>query len=256
MVLLQSIVMDGDEKKGYPFDLPFFNQEICFKTPITIFIGDNGCGKSTLLEIIRAKLNLFRIGQQEQTFSSVRFKPRFTLQKPKGFYFSSEDFTTYIHDLEKEKAWSMEAIREIEETYKHRSELARSLASMPHGRTIHEIENLHDRNLSESSHGEAYLSFFKSRMRPNQLILLDEPETPLSFDNQLTLLCLLKEAVDSGSQIIMATHSPVITAYPNATIYQFLNHELTETTYEQIEQVQLLKSFLNDPKRFFKHLFG
>ena len=126
---------------------------------------------------------------------------------------------------------------------------------MPHGRTLYEIENLHDRNLNESSHGEAYLSFFKSRMRPNQLILLDEPETPLSFQNQLALLYLLKEGVKQGSQFIIATHSPVIMAYPGSTIYELTGAGLIKTSYDKIEQVESLKHFLKDPNSFLRHLF-
>lgn len=255
MILLKSVELKTKDQKGFPFHLPLFNQEILFDTPITLLIGDNGCGKSTFLDILRAKLNLYKIGQKEDHFPYIEFKASYHLHKPKGLYFSSEDFTTYINELEKEKKWSKEAIQEIDETYKNRSEFAKSLAKMPHGRTLHEIEHLHDRNLNESSHGEAYLSFFKSRMRPGQLILLDEPETPLSFQNQLALLYLLKEGVENGSQFIIATHSPVIMAYPHATIYQFTEDGLMKTSYEQIEQVESLKHFLNNPDYFLRHLF-
>lgn len=255
MILLKSVHLKHKGKTGFPFHLPLFNQEIYFDAPITILIGDNGCGKSTFLDILRVKLNLFKIGQKELHYTDIDFKATYHLHKPKGYYFSSEDFTTYINELEREKKWSKEAIKEIDETYKNRSELAKSLAKMPHGRTLHEIEHLHDRNLYESSHGEAYLSFFKSRMRPGQLILLDEPETPLSFQNQLALLYLLKQGVEEGSQFIIATHSPVIMAYPSSSIYQLSEEGLIKTSYERIEQVETLRQFLNNPDYFFRHLF-
>ena len=255
MILLKSVELKTKDKTGFPSYLPLFNQVILFDAPITLLIGDNGCGKSTFLDILRTKLNLFKIGQKEYDFTNIDFKASFHLHKPKGLYFSSEDFTTYIHDLEREKKWSKEAIKEIDETYKNRSEFAKSLAKMPHSRTLHEIEHLHSRNLNESSHGEAYLSFFKSRMRPGQLILLDEPETPLSFQNQLALLYLLKEGIDNGSQFIIATHSPVIMAYPHATIYQFTENELMKASYDKIEQVESLKQFLNNPELYLRHLF-
>src|SRR5690606_13505862 len=121
----------------------------------------------------------------------------------------------------------------------------------PHKKTLYEIDHLHDRDLSTASHGEAYLSFFKSRMRLNQLILLDEPETPLSFENQLALMYLLKEGIDMNSQFIIATHSPVIMAFPNATIYQFTERGLEIVPYKSINQVQNLKSCLDEPNRFF-----
>lgn len=255
MILIKSVELKTNDKKDFPSYLPLFNQVISFDKPITLLIGDNGCGKSTFLDILRTKLNLFKIGQKEMDFTHIDFKASFHLHKPKGLYFASEDFTTYIHDLEREKKWSKEAIKEIDETYKNKSEFAKSLAKMPHGRTLYEIDNLHNRNLNESSHGEAYLSFFKSRLRKGQLILLDEPETPLSFQNQLALLYLLKEGVDSGSQFIIATHSPVIMAYPDAAIYQFTENGLMKVSYDKIEQVESLKHFLNNPDLFLRHLF-
>jgi len=255
VILLKSTHLKTHGEEKYPYHLPIFNQDIFFKSSVTILIGDNGSGKSTLLEIIRAKLNLYKIGQKEDAFLNINLKASYHLHKPRGLYFSSEDFTTYIENLEKEKAWSKAEIKNIEDQYKHRSEYAKSLAKMPHSRTLHEIDHLHDRNLNESSHGEAYLSFFKSRMRDNELILLDEPETPLSFENQLALLYLIKEGVERGSQFIIATHSPVMMAYPNATIYQFSKDGLVETSYEKIEQVESLKQFLNHPELFLRHLF-
>ncbi|PKK93356.1 MAG: ABC transporter ATP-binding protein [Tenericutes bacterium HGW-Tenericutes-6] len=255
MILLKSIHLKHQGEKAYPYHLPFFNQDILFKSPVTLLIGDNGSGKSTLLEILRAKLNLFKIGQKDEAFLNINLKASYHLHKPRGFYFSSEDFTTYIDNLEKEKAWSKQEIKNIEDQYKNRSDYAKSLAKMPHNRTLHEIDHLHDRNLNESSHGEAYLSFFKSRMRDHELILLDEPETPLSFENQLALLYIIKEGVEKGSQFIIATHSPVMMAYPQATIYQLSSDGLIETSYEKIEQVESLKQFLNHPDHFLRHLF-
>lgn len=255
MILLQSIQFLRDVEEGYPFSLSFFNQEVPFTSPITILIGDNGSGKSTFLELIRYKLDLYQIGTPYQYPKAVRCKTKYTLQKPKGFYFSSEDFTTYIHELEKEKRWSKTELERIDEEYANRTALAKTLASMPHKRTIHEIESLHSRPLLESSHGEAYLSFFQSRMREKQLILLDEPETPLSFQNQMALLYLLKQTIDSNSQLIIATHSPVIMAYPGAQILQFTKGGLQKIHYQEIEQLQSLKQFLNHPDQYFRHLF-
>jgi len=255
VILLQSIQFLKHDEEGYPFHLPFFNQEIQFTSPITILIGDNGSGKSTFLELIRSKLDLFQIGTPYQYPKAIHCKTRYILQKPKGFYFSSEDFTTYIHELEKEKVWSKSELDRIDIEYANRSTLAKTLASMPHQRTIHEIESLHNRPLQESSHGEAYLSFFQSRMREKQLILLDEPETPLSFQNQMALLYLLKQTVDSNSQLIIATHSPVIMAYPGANILHVTKDGFQTVRYQDIEQVQSLKQFLNHPEQYFRHLF-
>lgn len=257
MIHLKSIeFVRKDDEVGYPYHLPFFNQKITFNRPITILIGDNGCGKSTLLQLIQNKLDLFQVGESFKTKKNVvKANVDYHLSKPKGYYFSSEDFTTYIKEIEKEKAYSYAQIEQVEEEYKSRSNYAKNLAQSTHRKTIHELEALHDRNLQASSHGEAYLSFFKSRIRPNQLLLIDEPETPLSFENQLALLVILKNAIEENTQLIIASHSPVIMAYPGAQILQFNEESLEEVTYEDIEQVQNLKHFLHQPSAYFRHLF-
>lgn len=255
MIHLKSIEFIKTEETAYPFNLPFFNQKIEFTSPITILIGDNGCGKSTLLQLIQNKMDLFQVGESFKKINHVKASVKYQLSKPRGYYFSSEDFTTYIKEIEKEKAYSYTQIEEVELEYKHRSNYAKSLAQSTHKKTIHELEALHDRDLSRSSHGEAYLSFFKSRIRPNQLILIDEPETPLSFENQLALLMILKNAIKDNAQLIIASHSPVIMAYPGAQILHFHQDGLVEMKYEDIEQVQNLKHFLNQPDAYFRHLF-
>lgn len=255
MIHLKSITFKKDEKnQTYPYHVPIFNQEITFKKPITILIGDNGSGKSTLLELIKEDLGLFQIGQPLKPLHKVKSLSKYHLHKPKGFYFSSEDFTTYIYEIEKEIQMSNQYIKEIEETYKDKSAFAKAQASSPHKRTLAELKALYEKDLRFASHGEAYLSFFKSRMKPNQLILLDEPETPLSFQNQLALIYLIHQAVKMNSQVIIATHSPVIMAIPDAHIMHLSNQKIVDISYDDIEQVSELKHFLNHPEAYFKHL--
>lgn len=255
MIHLKSILFKSLNRDNFPYNLPFFNQTINFNRPVTILVGENGCGKSTFLELIRAKLDLFQIGKPLIGIPWIESDMKLYLNIPRGFYFSSEDFTTYIYELEKEKEYSLNNIEKIKEDYKGKSSYSQILAAAPHRRTLHEINSLYDRNLISSSHGEAYLSFFKSRLKPNQLILLDEPETPLSFQNQLSMLYLLKEAEKSNCQIIIATHSPVIMAYPNAQIYYFGEERLENIQFASIDNVRMMRDFLNSPERFLKHLF-
>ncbi len=253
--MLKTIYFDSENRNTYPYHLSFFNQHINVNAPLTILIGDNGCGKTTLLELIQAELKLFQIGKPMHKPPRIKTKVDVTLHKPKGFYFSSEDFTTYIYELEKEKKFAKDAIDEVKKTYRNKSLFAQQQARSPYRKTLNEIERLHDRDLLKSSHGESYLSFFKSRLVPNYLILLDEPETPLSFHNQLSLLYLLKQAIDDGCQLIIATHSPLIMAYPNAHILNISDDGVHHVTYDQVENVQMMKDFLNHPDRYFKHLF-
>ncbi len=255
MSLIKSVYFHKDKETTFPYHLPFFNQLIDLDHDITILVGDNGSGKSTLLELMRTSLNLFQIGKPMQEMKQVKADFKFALTKPRGFYFSSEDFTTYIYELEKEKSYAKAAINEVNDAYKHKSSFARQQAKGPYQKTLYEVERLHDRDLLKSSHGESYLSFFKSRLVPNYFILLDEPETPLSFQNQLSLLYMLKEAIDDGCQLIIATHSPLIMAYPGAHILEITDEGIHEKTYEDIENVQMMKDFLNHPDRYFNYLF-
>lgn len=252
---LKQIKFQKDDLQGFPYELPFFDVDIDFNHPITILTGDNGCGKTTLLELIQEQLGLFQIGQPLNPMHHDNAKISFDLKKPKGFYFSSEDFTTYIYELEKEKVFAKQSMKQVEGEYKDKSAFARQQAKGPYAKTIAEIDRLHDRNLLKSSHGESYLSFFKSRLRPNYLILLDEPETPLSFSNQLSLLYLLHQAIEENCQLIIATHSPLIMAYPNANILKIDQEGIQKIQYEDIENVKMMKDFLNHPERYFNHLF-
>jgi predicted ATPase len=261
---IKEVVFESKGQKTFPYNLPFFHgKPIAFSEGITILIGENGAGKSTFIELLNEVLDLPRIvgkkevSAQEDLFKNVRndVKIHRLHQKPKGFFFGAEDFTGYIHYLVKEKNASKEELKRIERDYKNRSDYAKGLASMPHQRTIHEIDQLHNRDLLSSSHGEAYLSFFSSRMKENSLYLLDEPETPLSIQNQLSLLYLIDEAVKKGCQFVIASHSPVIMAIPGAKILWIGDDEIKEISYEEIESVALLKQFLNQKEQFFKHLF-
>ncbi|AUD63816.1 hypothetical protein BK010_09525 [Tenericutes bacterium MO-XQ] len=255
MIHLKSIKFICDQQEqGYPYHIPIFNKEIEFKQSVSVLIGDNGSGKSTLLELIKDKVGLYQIGKPLKSVVSLKSEIKYYLNKPKGFYFSSEDFTTYIYELEKEIEVSHKYLKEIEETYKGKSNFAKSQASSPHKRTLAELKGLYDKDLRFASHGEAYLSFFKSRMRPNQLILLDEPETPLSFQNQLALIYLINEAVKMNSQVVISTHSPVIISMPDAQIFELDHEGINEIDYDDIKQVSELKHFLNHPNAYFKHL--
>lgn len=260
---INHVVFSKDEKSSFPYQLPFFTgDKIVFDTPVTILVGENGTGKSTFIELLNEVLRLPKIvgssNHMEQELlkeASKNVAIHRLHQKPKGFFFGAEDFTSYIHYLTLEKNASKAELKRIEQEYLHRSDYAKGLASMPHQRTIHEIDGLHSRDLLSSSHGEAYLSFFSSRMKENQLYLLDEPETPLSIQNQLSLLYLIDEAVKKNCQFIIATHSPVIMAMPNARIMSLSEEGIKEVSYDEIESVKLLKQFLNQKEQFFKHLF-
>ena len=98
------------------------------------------------------------------------------------------------------------------------------------------------------------MKLFQSRFVPGGLYLMDEPEAPLSPQRQLALLSMLKEMVGENAQFIIATHSPILMAYPDAAIFSFDSHPVREVSYEDVEHVSLTRAFLNNPGSFLRHL--
>lgn len=111
-------------------------------------------------------------------------------------------------------------------------------------------------SLHAQSHGESFLALVIERFGANGLYLLDEPEAALSPQGQLTLLRRIHELAEDGSQLIIATHSPILVALPHATIYELSDDVVIATTFEKIAHVQLYRSFLDDPDRFLHHLLS
>ena len=110
-------------------------------------------------------------------------------------------------------------------------------------------------DLHNRSHGESFLTLIESRMTSAGLYILDEPESALSFHGQLKLLLIMDEACSNGAQFIVATHSPLLMAFPGATTYQLDESGSERVEWEEIESVQLWKSFMDAPERIFHHLF-
>jgi predicted ATPase len=99
-----------------------------------------------------------------------------------------------------------------------------------------------------------FLALFQSRFKPNGLYLLDEPEAPLSPIRQLVLIATIKDMVSQGGQFIIATHSPILMAFPDATILNFDHDEIHPAYYNDLEQVKLVRDFLHDPQAFLNRL--
>ena len=249
----------------YPFNTKLAKgfEKLIFDSTITLFVGENGSGKSTLLEAIAAAIGAITAGSEsvefDEEFEAVRnlakcFKLIWSFKNKKGFFLRAEDYISYTKKLSQIRSDMKKAIDEVDDTYAGKSNYTKNLAKMPYVGSLNEMKSMYNGNLEDRSHGESYLTFFKARLKPGVLYLLDEPETPLSPMNQLTFIALIKEMVEQDCQFIIATHSPIIMAYPNASIYDFDELPLQQVNYNDLEHVRFMKAFLNDPERYLRHL--
>jgi predicted ATPase len=167
----------------------------------------------------------------------------------------SEDFFGYVKWMRNIREDYERELAAIDEEYKDRSNMARGLAKMPFLRELADMRQRYGEDLDANSHGESYFTLFKARFVPNGLYLLDEPEAPLSPMRQLGLLSILKMMVEEhNAQFIIATHSPMLMAFPNATIYSFDSNTIHPIAYHEVEHVAVMKSFLDAPQRYLRHL--
>lgn len=253
----------GHQNGGYPYHLPLFKEsfELSFEAPVTILAGENGTGKSTLLESIAQHAGLIRIASAEEQDMNAEIraftnhlKITWRAKTKKGFYLKADDFLTYARNVSRMRAEAEKRVEEVEEEYRGKSILARQLAASPHKKAMAEIQSLYGRGLDNRSHGERFLSFFQSRFRPNGFYLLDEPEGPLSPMKQLSFISMLKDMTDEGSQFVIATHSPILMAFPGAILYSLDEYPVSSVSYDELEHVKMTRDFLNAPERYLRHL--
>jgi predicted ATPase len=251
---------------AFPFSVPAIRtlEPLNLDVPVTYFVGENGSGKSTLLEAIAIAARLPTVGstqpEHDRTLDAQRgLASSLTLSWRKrthrGFFLRAEDFFGFAKSLAEQRAEMLRRLVEIEEEYRDRSDYARGLASGPARKSLHEMETRYGIDLDANSHGESFLRLFRSRFVPDGLYLLDEPEAALSPRSQLALLAMMGEMVSSGSQLIVATHSPILLAFPGARIFSFDQTPVTEQPFETLEHVRVTRDFLREPERYLRHLF-
>ena len=148
----------------------------------------------------------------------------------------------------------LQRMTELDEEYKDRSSYAQGLAMGPAAASLGDMERRYGVDLDANSHGQSFLKLFQSRFVPGGLFLLDEPEAPLSPQSQLALIAMLADMVAQEGQFIVATHSPILLAFPGARIYSFDDGPVRAVEYASLDHVTLTRDFLNAPERFLRHL--
>jgi predicted ATPase len=267
MIHLRSISLrDGDTRpKDFPFNLPVVAgwETLEFSSPVTMLVGENGSGKSTVIESLAVAAEMITVGSgsahRDPTLEHVKdlanwFKLVWNIRTRKGFFLRAEDFFGYIKQQNQTRQQMTRDLEQIDSEYQDRSKQAQGLARMPYMRELESMQSRYGEGLDTQSHGESFLALFQARFVPGGLYLLDEPEAPLSPLRQLALLSAIKEMVGQDAQFIIATHSPILMAYPGAVILSFDQTPIGAVSYQSLEHVNLMRDFLNDPQAYLRHL--
>jgi predicted ATPase len=228
---------ESESRRGHPWDLPAvaaLESGLTLGPGVTYLIGANGSGKSTLLEAIAVAA-----GMNAEGGSS-------------NFAFSTRN----SHSELWRKVRLVRGARRPKTDFFLRAESLFTAATYLEGLPRNPLQSYGDVSLHEQSHGESFLAVMVNRFGPNGLYLLDEPEAALSTQNCLTCLRRIHELVREGSQFIIATHSPLVLAYPDATIYTCTEHGLETTDYDEADPVRLTRSFLHAKDRFLRELLA
>jgi predicted ATPase len=221
------------DRAAYPFCLPFLHDdfELSFDRPITIIVGENGTGKSTFLEGVAVLAGYDEAGGGKgyrpvdhsnaveamggQLSSALRasWLPKIT----NGWFFRAESFFSVARYLD---------------------EAAQNVGGIPPDFLSH-------------SHGEGFLRFFEERCQRQGIFIFDEPESALSPSRQIEFLKLMRRMDNSQNcQIIMATHSPMLMAYPNARLLRLTKYGLEPVTVKETDHYRVMREFCDDPASF------
>lgn len=266
MIHLRSVAVSTDDHGStFPFSVPAIRTlpELEFTSPITFFVGENGSGKSTLLEAIAIATRLPAVAttstRDDQTLASQRklasvLRLAWAHRTRRGFFLRAEDFFGFARSLSQMRDDLRQRVVELEAEYRDRSSHARGLAQGPALASLADMKERYGDNLDANSHGQAFFQLFRSRFVPGGLYLLDEPETPLSPLSQLAFLAMMTDMVKEDAQFIIATHSPILLAFPGARILDFDATPVQWAAYEALEHVKFTREFLANPERFLRRL--
>lgn len=229
-------MQSGYDPDHYPFNIPAVRHlekmgSLTLEKPVTFFVGENGTGKSTLIEAIAVAMGFNGEGGS------------------RDFFFSTQDTHSELCDYLTigKSVWPKDGFfLRAESFYNTASYLEQNSTMARYGGV----------SFHEQSHGESFLALAMNRFEGNGLYILDEPESALSPQRLMSLLVVINELVKNNSQFIIATHSPILMAYPDADILEFSEQGIHKVGYRETEHYKITKQFIDMPERMVKYLLS
>ena len=231
-----------EDRTAHPFDLPVMKafQELNFHPKVTFLVGENGSGKSTLIEALAIAWGFNAEGGS------------------RNFNFVTETAHSELHQLLR----LTKGPRRARDGYFLRAEsffnVATNIDQMdrdPEDILSPPLRNSYGKkSLHQQSHGESFFALLEHRLGGKGLYIFDEPEAALSPSRQLSMLVRMHDLIADDSQFIIATHSPILMAYPDAWIYQISENGIDRVAYEDTEHYQITRAFLNRPQQMLEQL--
>jgi predicted ATPase len=241
MMRLKAIALQRDKVKDwsvYPFAVPAIRrlEHLEIRSRVCYFVGENGSGKSTLLEAVAHNYGFGLEGGSRSFYKTTTdtvngigslakaLRVAFSVRTGRGFYLRAESFFNVASQVDE--------------------------------------MGLHDayggQSLHEQSHGESFLSLLENRFHRKGFYVLDEPEAALSPQRQLSMLALLHSLLRDNNdiQFLVASHSPILLAYPGAQIFSFDGGQIHEVQYHETSPYQIVSRFLTRPQVYLRELFG
>ena len=231
---IRSVKVEATDTSVYPFSIPAVKKidSVQLSNPVTFFVGENGSGKSTIVEAIAVAAGFNAEGGT------------------KNYNFSSADTTSSLKDA----ITLIRGYRREKYGYFLRAESFYTTANYADSGTALGPILFDGKRIHEQSHGEAFMSIVGT-FRPG-LFIFDEPESALSPQRQLALILAIDQLIKEGSQFIIATHSPILLAYPKATIYQLSEDGIEKVRYQATDHYRITRDFLNDPSYYLGEMFN
>jgi predicted ATPase len=236
-VIIDRVEVSSWNEGQWPFTVPAIKalaqNGLDFERPVTFFVGENGTGKSTIVEAIAEAFKIdVRGGHGGRRYASIEavgaLSPLIRLLPQSGARRKTKSFFL-------------------------RAETAKGVLEYMSDAGV---DGYGERSAAEVSHGESFLQLLAGRFTERGLYLLDEPEAPFSFRSCLALIAVLSDLAQSGSQIICATHSPMLTALPGARILELSDEGIVSRDWEDLELTANWRHFLNAPDTYLRHLLN